>query len=54
MFRQQVAEFELIYAGHLATEEAVVFPAARDRLHGHRLVEMSVDMERRRSVASRP
>lgn len=49
-FRQQVAEFELIYAGHLATEEEVVFPAARDRLHGHRLADMSADMERRRSV----
>lgn len=53
-FRQQVAEFELIYAGHLATEEEVVFPAARDRLHGHRLAEMSADMERRRSAPSRP
>ena len=54
LFRQQVAEFDMIYAGHLATEEAVVFPAARDRLHGHRLAEMSADMERRRSAPSRP
>lgn len=53
-FRQQVAEFELIYAGHLATEEEIVFPAARDRMHGHLLAEMSADMERRRCVVPRP
>ena len=54
MFRQHLAEFDLIYAGHLATEEEIVFPAARDRMHGHLLADMSADMERRRSVASRP
>ncbi|MEI2677953.1 MAG: hemerythrin domain-containing protein [Burkholderiaceae bacterium] len=54
VFRQHLAEFDLIYAGHLATEEEIVFPAARDRMHGHLLADMSADMERRRSVASRP
>ncbi|MDO9315730.1 MAG: hemerythrin domain-containing protein [Burkholderiaceae bacterium] len=50
----QIADFDHLYAAHLATEEGVVFPAARARMDDQRLAVMSADMQRRRAVPVRP
>jgi hemerythrin-like domain-containing protein len=52
--RREAAEFERLYAGHLQTEEGLVFPAARARMDAARLAAMSADMHRRRRVGATP
>ncbi|MFM9917229.1 MAG: hemerythrin domain-containing protein [Rhizobacter sp.] len=52
-FVDQVAEFDRMYAAHLATEEGTVFPAARARMDRKLLAVMSADMQQRRSAPVR-
>ena len=50
--RQQVMAFGQAYAGHLQTEETVVFPAARARMDAPRLAQMSAEMQGRRQAST--
>ena len=53
-FLDRAADFERIYLAHLATEEQLVFPAARERISASLLAAMSIDMARRRGAPAGP
>jgi len=48
--RETLRAFASLYGRHIATEEQVAYPAARQRLDGDGLARMSEDMMRRRGV----
>jgi hemerythrin-like domain-containing protein len=49
--RQQVDAFTALYASHLVTEEALVYPAARGRMSAQQTIEAGRQMQQRRQAS---